>query len=93
VKSDFLLVSLIKRFPNEVDNIGLKDMSFYQDVKNIFLNQYSASSNGDLANHMFGNQKNQKSQKGTTPSSSGYSKPSPSSTKNAASTSLIKIYT
>jgi hypothetical protein len=52
-KRDFLLASLMEKFPNEVDNISTKDASSFQEVKNKFLNLHSASGNGDSAHHTF----------------------------------------
>jgi hypothetical protein len=42
-KRDFLLASLLDRYPNEVDNISTKDISTFQEVKNKFLNLHSAT--------------------------------------------------
>jgi hypothetical protein len=88
---DYLLPSLIETFPNKVDNISIKDASFFLEVKNKILNLHSASGNGDSAHHTFGNKKNTKSKKGTKSSGSSSSKPTPSSySKDAASYSKVK---
>jgi hypothetical protein len=79
VQNDFLLTSLMEKFPNEVDNISTKDASSFQEVKNKFLNLHLAGGNGDSAHHTFGNKKNKKSKKGTKSSGSSSSKPGPSS--------------
>jgi hypothetical protein len=86
VKRDILPTSLIDKFPNEVDNISSKDASSFQEVKNKFLNLYSASSNGDLAHYTFGNKKNKKSKKGTTTYMSSSAKLPLSFSTNIAST-------
>jgi hypothetical protein len=84
----------MRRFPNEVDNISIKDASSFQEVKNKFVNLHSASGNGDSAHYTFGNKKNKKSKTGTKSSGSSPSKPSPSSySKDAASSSKAKSYT
>jgi hypothetical protein len=57
-KCHCLLASLMEKFPNEVDNISTKDASSFEEVKNKFLNLYSAGGNGDSAHHTFGNKKN-----------------------------------
>jgi hypothetical protein len=59
-KPNFLLASLIERFPNEVDNISTKDATSFQEVKNKFVHLYSAGGNGDSARHKFGNKKKNK---------------------------------
>jgi hypothetical protein len=66
-KHDFLLASLMEKFPNEVDNISTKDASSFQEVKNKFLNLHSASSNGDSAHHTFSNKKNKNSKREPNP--------------------------
>jgi hypothetical protein len=90
-KLDFLLASLMEKFPNEVDNILTKDAFSFQEVNNKFLNVYSAGGNVDLAHHTFGNKKTKKSKTGTKSSGSSSSKPGPSSYfKDAASSSQAK---
>jgi hypothetical protein len=85
---------LIEKFPNQVNNLSSKDASSFQEVKNTFLNLCSASGNGNLAYHIFGNKKNKKSKKGTKSSGSSSSKPSPSSySKDATSSSKAKTCT
>jgi hypothetical protein len=77
----------MEKFPNEVDIISTKDDSSFQEVKNKFLNQYSAGDNGDSAHYTFGNTKKKKSKKRTKSSGSSSSKPGPSSfSKDAVST-------
>jgi hypothetical protein len=91
---DFLLASLMEKFPNKVDNILPKDASSFQEVKNKFLNLHSAGGNGDSAHHTFGNKKNKKSKKGTKSSGSSSSKPGPFSySKDAISSSKAKTCT
>jgi hypothetical protein len=70
VKDDFLFTSLMGKFPQEVENIDIKDLSFYQALNNIFLNLYLASSNGNFAHYIFRNKHNIKSNKKTNPSGS-----------------------
>jgi hypothetical protein len=77
-KRNFLLASLMERFPNEVDNISTKNTSSFQEVKNKFLHLHSAGGNGDSAHHMFANKKNTNSKQGTKSSGSSSSKPGPS---------------
>jgi hypothetical protein len=48
----------MEKFSTEVDNILTKDASSFPEVKNKFLNLYSADSNGDSAHHTFSNKKN-----------------------------------
>jgi hypothetical protein len=72
---NFLLASLMERFPNEVDNILTKDVSSFQEVKNKFLNLHSASGNDDSAQYTFSNKKNKKSKKGAKFSDSSSSNP------------------
>jgi hypothetical protein len=93
-KRDFLLGSLIEKFPNEVDNISTKDASSFQEVKIKFLNLQSAGGNSDSAHHTFRNKKNKKSKEGTKSSSSSYSKHGPFSySKDTASSSMAKSCT
>jgi hypothetical protein len=94
VNYNFLLASLMEKFPNEVDNILTKDASSFQEVKNQFLNLYLASSNGDTAHHTFGNTKPNKSKKGPKSSGSSSFKPGHSSySKDAISSSMAKTCT
>jgi hypothetical protein len=57
VNGNFLLASVIEKFPNKVNNISTKDASSFQEVKKKFLNLHSASGKGESAHHMFGNKK------------------------------------
>jgi hypothetical protein len=93
-KRNFLLASLMEKFPNKVDNISTKDASSFQEVKTKFLNLYSASNISDSAHHIFVNKKNKQSKKGTKFSGSSSSKPGPSSySKDPASYSKVKTCT
>jgi hypothetical protein len=55
---DVLLISLIEKFHNEVDNLSTKDALPYHEVKQKFLNLYLVTGNGDLAHYTFGYKKN-----------------------------------
>jgi hypothetical protein len=91
---DFLLATLMKKFPNKVVNNLTKDAAVFQEVKNTFLNLHSAGCNGDSAHYTFSNQKNNQSKKGTKSSGSSSSKPDPSSySQDTASSSKAKTCT
>jgi hypothetical protein len=93
-KHDFFLAFLKEKFPNVVDNILTKDVSSFQEIKNKFINLYSAGGNGDSAHHTFSNKNNQKSKKGTKSSGSSSSKPGPSAySKDTTSSSTAKTCT
>jgi hypothetical protein len=93
-KCDFFLACVMEKFSNKVNNILTKDTSSFQEVKKKFLNVHSGGSNGDSAQHTFGNKKNKQLKKRTKSSGSSSCKPGPSSYLNdTASSSKAKTCT
>jgi hypothetical protein len=83
-KRDFLLASLLDRYPNEVDNILTKDVSTFQEVKNKFPNLHSTTTSSESPLNTAGVNKERnfpknKKSKATKPSPSSSSAPTPKS--------------
>jgi hypothetical protein len=94
-KRDFLLASLLDRYPNEVDNLSTTDVSTFQEVKNKFLNLHSATTSSESAlNTVGGNKKRNfptnKKSKATKPSPSSSSAPTPKSKAQLTCTWYLK---
>jgi hypothetical protein len=94
-KRNFLLASLLDRYPNQVDNISTKDVLTFQEVKNKFLNLYSTTTSSESAlNTAGGNMKRNfpknKKSKVTKPSPSSSSAPAPKSKSQLTCTWYLK---
>jgi hypothetical protein len=94
-KRDFLLASLLDRYPNEFDNISTKDVSTFQEVKNTFLNLHSATTSSESAQNTAGGNKKRnfpknKKSKATKPSPSSSSAPAPKSKAQLMCTWCLK---
>jgi hypothetical protein len=92
---DFLLASLLDRYPNEIDNISTEDVSTSQEVKNTFLNLHSSTTSSEsVLNTAGGNKKRNfptnKKSKATKPSPSSSSAPTSKSKAQLTCTCCLK---